>query len=414
MKRIICKLEELSRFIPSAKTHKFGDLSDINVTNLKLRPIIDQTGTCYYKTGKVISKYLKPLTKNEFVINNTQYFTAMLNNVPVSEEEEDVSYDVESLFTNIPLKDTIDFICEEIYVHKKLEPICRKSIFKKLLYKLTTESTFSATGKLRKQIDGISMGGTLSVTLSDCFMNKMEKGIILPLKLKFYRRFYRRRNKNEPDELFSKMNSYHPNIKLTNEINPSKFLDTKIARNKNKIKCFSHHKDNKLPFHWKSAVPRNYKKNVIVGDLQRANKISSDLEKKISIIKAKYLKACYPSGFIDPIINDFHQTKEDFLIPPSLFEEWKEISFQVPFCKRNEDKMKRIICKLEEYTNYKIKFRYSWKTRKLESLFPLKNRIVHKANIIYKGRCTCKEFYIGETKRNSEVRWNGHCSLKKS
>ena len=135
------------------------------------------------------------------------------------------------------------------------------------------------------------------------------------------------------------MKSYHPNIKLTIEINPSKFLDTKITRNKNEIKCFSHHKDNKLPFHWKSAVPRNYKKNVIVGDLHRANKISSDLEKEISRIKAKYLKAGYPNGFIDSIINDFHQAKEDFLIPPSLFEERKEISFQVPFCKINEDKM---------------------------------------------------------------------------
>ena len=184
------------------------------------------------------------------------------------------------------------------------------------------------------------------------------------------------------------MNSYHPNIKLTIEINPSKFLDTKIARSKNEIKCFSHHRDNKLPFHWKSTVPRNYKKNVIAGDLHRANKISSNLEKEISIIKAKYLKAGYPNGFIDSIINDFHQTKEDFLIPPSLFEERKEISFLVPFCKRNEDKMKQIICKLEEYTNYKIKFRYSWKTRKLQSLFPLKDPIVHKANVIYKGTCT--------------------------
>ena len=89
------------------------------------------------------------------------------------------------------------------------------------------------------------------------------------------------------------------------------------------------------------------------------------MEKEISVIKTKYLKAGYPNGFIDSIINDFHQTKEDFLIPPSLFEEQKEISFQVPYCKRNEEKMKRIICKLEEYTNYKIKFRYSWKTRKL-------------------------------------------------
>ena len=134
-----------------------------------------------------------------------------------------------------------------------------------------------------------------------------------------------------------------------------------------KIKCFSHHKDNKLPFHWKFAAPRNYKKNVIVGDLHRANKIISDSEKEISIIKAKYLKGGYPTGLIDSIINDFHQTKEDFLIPPSLSEDWKEISFQVPFCKRNEEKMKRIIFKLEEYTNYKIKFMYSWKTRKLLS-----------------------------------------------
>ena len=65
-------------------------------------------------------------------------------------------------------------------------------------------------------------------------------------------------------------------------------LDTKIARIKNESKCFSHHKDNKLPFHRKSVVFRNYKKNVIVGDLHRANKISFGLQKEISIIKTKY------------------------------------------------------------------------------------------------------------------------------
>ena len=199
------------------------------------------------------------MTKNDFVINNTQNFLAVLNNLPISEDEEDVSYDVESLFTNIPIKDTIDFICEEVYVHKKLEPIFKISIFKKLLYKLTTKCTFSAAGKLQKQVDGVSMGGTLSVILSDCFMNKMERDIVLPLKPKFYCRFvddtYKRRKKNEPDQLFSKMNSYHPNINLTIEINPSKFPDTKVAQNKNEIKCFFLHKDSKLPFHWKSTVP---------------------------------------------------------------------------------------------------------------------------------------------------------------
>ena len=32
----------------------------------------------------------------------------MLNNVPLSEDEEDVSYNVESLFTSIPIKESID------------------------------------------------------------------------------------------------------------------------------------------------------------------------------------------------------------------------------------------------------------------------------------------------------------------
>ena len=38
--------------------------------------------------------------------------------------------------------------------------------------------TFSATGKLRKQVDGVSIGDTLSVTFSDCLMNKMERDIV--------------------------------------------------------------------------------------------------------------------------------------------------------------------------------------------------------------------------------------------
>ena len=70
----------------------------------------------------------------------------------------------------------------------------------------------------------------------------MERDIALPLKPKFYRQFvddtYRRRRKNETDELFPKMNSCHPNINLTIEINPSKFPDTKIVQNKNESKCF--------------------------------------------------------------------------------------------------------------------------------------------------------------------------------
>ena len=78
-------------------------------------------------------------------IFNTQDFLLMLNNVPISEDEEDVSYDAGFLFINIPIKAIKGFICEEIYVQKKLELICKKPMFKKRLYKLITECTFSHT-----------------------------------------------------------------------------------------------------------------------------------------------------------------------------------------------------------------------------------------------------------------------------
>ena len=67
----------------------------------------------------------------------------MLSSVPsLQDDEEDISYDVESLFTNIPMEETINYITEQIHVHKKLTPICSKLISGRLLIKLSTEFTF--------------------------------------------------------------------------------------------------------------------------------------------------------------------------------------------------------------------------------------------------------------------------------
>ena len=89
---------------------------------------------------------------------------------------------------------------------------------------------------------GVAMGGSLSMTLADCFMNKMEKDVVIPLKPKFYCWYvddiYNRRNENQPDELFERMNKYHSNKNLTVEVNLSKFLDPKIYHDNNEIKRF--------------------------------------------------------------------------------------------------------------------------------------------------------------------------------
>ena len=198
-----------ARFFATAKTLKFDTIEDINVKDLKLRPIIDQTRAYIYDASKVVAQFLKPLARNEFTISDTLAFPELLKNIENSDDYEDVSYDVESLFTSIPIKETIDYIIHKIYTKNVIEPMCKKSIFKKLLIKLTKECTFSVNNGLIKQIGGCPMGGPISVVFADIYMCKMED--VAPLKPIFYKRYvddtYVRRKKNTTDELFGKINT---------------------------------------------------------------------------------------------------------------------------------------------------------------------------------------------------------------
>ena len=91
---------------------------------------------------------------------------------PLLPAQEYVSYDVESLFTNVPVHETIDYILQEIYVKEKLPKICSKLIMKRLLLKLTTENTFMLNSISYQQIDGCTKGGSLSVIFFDIYMTK--------------------------------------------------------------------------------------------------------------------------------------------------------------------------------------------------------------------------------------------------
>ena len=168
---------EPAKLYGTAKTHKYD--SNIELRKLKFRPIIDQTGT--YD--------LKPLCAREYTIKDTQSFAKLIKGLPpLKEDEEDVSY-IESLFTNIPINDTIDYILDQIYVKHKLKTICRKLIFKRLLIRLSTEVTFIVNSKFCKQTDGCTMDGPLSVTFSDIYMTKMEIDVVRPFNPIFYLRY---------------------------------------------------------------------------------------------------------------------------------------------------------------------------------------------------------------------------------
>ena len=94
-----------------------------------------------------------------------------------------------------------------------------------------------------------------------------------PSKPVFYK-YYVERKKNESDELYNALDSYHQNIKLILELDPTKFLDTEIILSNGKISTQVYNKMKKLALHWTSKIPVRYKRNAIIGELHRAKKIA--------------------------------------------------------------------------------------------------------------------------------------------
>ena len=85
-------------------------------------------------------------------------------------------------------------------------------------------------------------------------MEKMEIDIVHPLKPLFYSRYvddiYNRCRKDEFDEDFHALNNYHENIKLTIELNPSKFLNIQLINVERKYIAKIHRKKKQKPIHW--------------------------------------------------------------------------------------------------------------------------------------------------------------------
>ena len=140
-------------------------------------------------------------------------------------------------------------------------------------------------------------------------MIRTEKDIVTPLNPIFCKRFvddiYNRRKKGIQDKLYERLNNYHPNIKLTVEINPNKFLDTEIIENEGVIETKVYRMTTKLPVPWASNIPKRYKKNTINTDLYRTKPIASNLDNELATIKIKFLAADYFHKLINSVINTF-------------------------------------------------------------------------------------------------------------
>ena len=126
------------------------------------KAILFAIGIPSYKLAKFLVPKLSSIRFNEFTVADSFAFSEEI--VHQDSKLFMGTFDVDSLFTNIPLTDTIkvctNLLCNNVDVIKGMN----KSEFDNLLSLTTHDSYFTFNNILYKQKDGMAMGSSLGST----------------------------------------------------------------------------------------------------------------------------------------------------------------------------------------------------------------------------------------------------------
>ena len=150
------------------KLHKLKSVSDV----LKLRPIVSSIGTYNYNLSKFLANKLTDYIDYQHCAKDTFSFVEDLKKVSSSNKFL-ISFDVCSLFTMIPLNETIDIAVETIFNNEPNIKIT-KSEMKKLFEFATSGTHFLFNSEYYDQVDGVAMGSPLGPVLANLFMSHNE------------------------------------------------------------------------------------------------------------------------------------------------------------------------------------------------------------------------------------------------
>ena len=96
----------------SRLAHMYG-LPKLHKQGVPLRPALSATGTYNFKLAKWLNSILQPLIPAKHTVDSAFDFVDMLDDVPSAETM--VSFDVVSLFTNVPVGETIQVILDAVF-----------------------------------------------------------------------------------------------------------------------------------------------------------------------------------------------------------------------------------------------------------------------------------------------------------
>jgi len=388
------------------------------------RPVLSMVNAYPSNLAKYLDSVLKPHIPNSRLVKDSFEFKDKLLSAHLPSSYHIVSYDVVSLFTNIPLEETINYILETVPQNEMPLP---KSAMKVLLNLACCNILFSFQDNLYEQIDGMCMGSNLGPTMASFALDMLEtKFNSLPI---FYQRYVDDifavfHTKDDAESFLQHINSFHPGLKFTIEhsVNNSlTFLDVDVQVVDNVIETTWHKKKTNTgvylpknaysPIHYKTAAMRSL--------IYRAYRLSSKnchFIKSYNEVRLMFVNNGFHFKYIDKIkdkvigklkSNTSQITNEE----KDKEKEITKIYYKLPYVKSLEAKNKNLFSKINSHLVGKAEVRLAYNTNKTSSFFPNKDKVTESArsHIVYQYTCGhCGGCYTGETTRHFTTRLHEH------
>ncbi|XP_047990120.1 uncharacterized protein LOC125229344 [Leguminivora glycinivorella] len=213
---------------------KIYGLPKIHKVNSPLRPIVSQIDSPTYDLAKHVAKVLQQLVgRTESYVKDSRHFIEIVQDIRIEPDEVMVSFDVESLFTNVPVTDSIEV------VRNMMQENGIPSEYVKLLEHCLTTNYFLFRGQYYIQAEGVAMGSPVAPVVANIWMEHFEHKALAapPVPVKIWKRYVDdvfcviKGSKEEAVLLLRHLNSVHRSMSFTLEMEKDRgiaFLDVSL------------------------------------------------------------------------------------------------------------------------------------------------------------------------------------------
>lgn len=403
---------------------RFYGLPKVHKQELSLRPIVSSINTPTSKLSTYIANILNASfddSQDRYFIKDSFHFASLINNFQLPPEYVLVSFDVVSLYSNIP----IDLLVEA--VKDKWEKIAPHTLiprddFLVLIVFIFNNNYFTYGEEIYSQIFGCPMGSSLSPVTARIVMDFVLDSILskihfeIPFIKKYVDDIILALPNNKVNDTLTIFNNYNKHIQFTIEEESDRsvpFLDTRLIRTANNVIILDWYTkpcSSNRYVHYYSNHPKKQKINLILALKNRILRISHStlLNKNLNKLNNILIENGYPKYLLRPLIfntNSRNDNRENSEVPGE--EVVDKMYFTLPIIGGLTSKLIQAL----KTDNIMFAKKNEFTINKLFS--KTKNRIPKELSkdVVYQIPCSsCNKVYIGQTSQQLKKRVSQHKS----